>query len=307
MTSELSTIDATAMPFALERRLLERMLLIRRFEERLVELFAQGRLKGTTHSYVGQEAVAVAVAEALAPDDFVISNHRGHGHFLAYGGSIEGLLREIMGRPDGVCAGRGGSQHLHQHHFFSNGITGGMAPVATGVAWSQKLKATGAVVVLFIGDGAMGHGVVYESLNIASLQSLPILFAVENNKYAMSTSVAQAAAGRLSDRGRAFAVDSFDLACEDILALRERTIEIVDGIRRTGRPAFAVFDTYRHDGHSKSDAREYRSREEEAAWRGRDALDRLVRRLPEKLVHDVRGAVEARLDACYRACLEAAQ
>ncbi len=294
MTSSLST-DRDA-------QLLEGMLLIRGFEERLVALFTQGKLKGTTHSCIGQEAVAVALGGALDGDDFLVSNHRGHGHFLAYGGEPEGLLKEILGHPDGICAGRGGSQHLQYKNFYSNGITGGMSPVAAGLAWGQKLNGSRAIVVLCIGDGALGQGVVYESMNIASLHGLPILFAVENNQYAMSTAVAQGVAGQPSDRGRAFAIDSYDLATSDVVALSDSVREITDKMRKDGRPALAVFDTYRHEGHSKSDPRAYRTREEEAVRLDQDAVTVLSARMTAKKVATVEARVNRRLDTCYSAC-----
>jgi TPP-dependent pyruvate/acetoin dehydrogenase alpha subunit len=295
MTSSRSTDRAD--------RLLENMLFIRRFEERLVSLFSQGKLKGTTHSCVGQEAVAVAIGEALGPDDCLLSNHRGHGHFLAYGGPAEGLLLELMGHPEGICAGRGGSQHLQYRNFYSNGITGGMTPVATGLAWGRKLQGSDAIVVLCIGDGALGQGVVYESLNLASLQGLPILFAVENNHYAMSTPVARGVAGRPSDRGRAFGIDSHDLETGDVVELAESLGAIVATMRKSRRPAFVVFDTYRHDGHSKSDPREYRTREEEARRLAGDAITLLSASLPAARRKEVEARVERRIDACYAACL----
>jgi len=149
------------------------MLRIRRFEQKVLEMFSRGVFFGTTHTYLGQEANAVGVLSHIGQDDIVFSNHRGHGHFLAYGGDMRSLFAELMGKSTGVCAGRGGSQHLHWKNFYSNGIQGGIAPVAAGIAMSEKLKKSAAVTIAFLGDGTLGEGVLYEALNMASLWQLP--------------------------------------------------------------------------------------------------------------------------------------
>ena len=141
---------------------------IRRFEETVLESFPKGVFFGTTHTYLGQEANAVGVIQPLEPNDIVFSNHRCHGHFLAYGGSMQALFAELMGKATGVCGGRGGSQHLHWRNFYSNGVQGGIAPVAAGMALAEKLKGSGAVTVAFLGDGTLGQGVVYETLNMVA-------------------------------------------------------------------------------------------------------------------------------------------
>src|SRR4030043_319058 len=155
------------------------LLRIRTFEETVLAKFPKGVFYGTTHSYLGQEADAVGVLSQLAQSDVVFSNHRCHGHFLAYGGDPHALFGELMGRSTGVCGGRGGSQHLHWRNFYSNGVQGGILPVAVGIALAEKQRQTGAVTLVFLGDGTFGEGVVYESLNLASLWSAPILFVVE--------------------------------------------------------------------------------------------------------------------------------
>ena len=171
---------------------------LRTFEQSLLELFATGALAGTTHTCLGQETVAVGVMSAIDRErDIVFSNHRGHGHFLAYCGEVERLYLEIMGKPGGVCGGRGGSQHLYFDNFYSNGIQGGIVPVATGMALAEKQKGSGAVVVVFLGDGTLGEGVVYEAFNIASLWSMPIVFVIEHNGYAQSTPSALQIAGEV--------------------------------------------------------------------------------------------------------------
>ena len=166
----------------------ELLLGIRLFEQSLLDLFSTGTLAGTTHTCIGQETVSVGVLSAIDPaKDIIFSNHRGHGHFLAYCGDAEALYLEIMGKPGGICGGRGGSQHLQRGNFYSNGVQGGIVPVATGMALAEKQQGTQSVVVVFIGDGTLGEGVIYESFNFASLWTLPIVFVIEHNGYAQST------------------------------------------------------------------------------------------------------------------------
>ncbi len=183
------------------------MLLIRRFEERLLDEFSAGRLVGTTHAYIGQEANAAGIFSELSPEDVIFSNHRCHGHFLAYGGDLYRLAAELMGKATGLVGGRGGSQHIHWKNFYSNGIQGGIVPVATGMALAEKASGSGNIVAVFLGDGTLGEGVVYESLNIASLWSLPILFVVENNRYAQTTPISLAMAGSIPARFSAFGIE----------------------------------------------------------------------------------------------------
>src|SRR3990167_5669330 len=180
------------------------MLLIRRFEERVLELFSEGVLSGTTHTCIGQEAIPVVVMEHLQPQDIIWSNHRGHGHYIARTGDIKGLLAEIMGLPEGVCGGRGGSQHLCNGNFYSNGVLGSTAPIAAGMALAEKERKSDAIVVLFLGDGAFGEGVVYETLNLIALWHLPVLVVVEDNGYAQTTPGHLARAGTFSGRFDSF-------------------------------------------------------------------------------------------------------
>ncbi|HMJ24673.1 MAG TPA: thiamine pyrophosphate-dependent enzyme, partial [Pyrinomonadaceae bacterium] len=178
----LDTIDKVSQTQASLKMFFQQMLTVRIVEERLLRLFSEGLLHGTVHTCLGQEGCAVGVVSALnAERDVVFSNHRGHGHFLAYCDDVDGLIAELMGRRTGVCAGVGGSQHLHQKNFYSNGILGGIVPVATGMALAEKAKESDSIVIVFLGDGAFGEGVVYEAFNIAALWDLPILFVVELN------------------------------------------------------------------------------------------------------------------------------
>ncbi len=180
--------------------LYQSMLLIRRFEERLLVEFSAGKLTGTTHAYIGQEADAVGIFSVIDPEDVVFSNHRCHGHFLAYGGDPYPLAAELMGRTTGLVGGRGGSQHIYWRNFYSNGIQGGITPVATGMALAEKVRESGKITLVFIGDGTLGEGTLYESLNLAALWKIPILFVLEDNHYAQTTPVEKSVSGSMKGR-----------------------------------------------------------------------------------------------------------
>ncbi|MDY6850840.1 MAG: thiamine pyrophosphate-dependent dehydrogenase E1 component subunit alpha [Thermodesulfobacteriota bacterium] len=259
-----------------ETKLLEgmyqQMYLIRRFELALNDLFKKGLLRGTVHCCIGQEAVAVGIIKALKKSDIITGNHRSHGHYLAYTDDVEGLLAEIMGKECGMVGGRGGSQHLHKDNFYSNGVQGALVPVAAGMAMAEKAKGSDGVVVCFMGDGTLGQGVVYESLNFAGLWQLPLIFVVENNYYAMSTPVNTVLSGDLLDRGRAFGLRCRETITNNVEEIYEQAAEIVATTRATRSPCYWVVNTYRTCGHSKSDDRCYRSREEERDWAEKDPL-----------------------------------
>ncbi len=229
------------------------MLLIRRFEERLMVEFSAGRLVGTTHTYIGQEADAAGIFSVTDPEDVVFSNHRCHGHFLAYGGDPYGLAAELMGRASGLVGGRGGSQHIHWRNFYSNGIQGGIVPVATGMALAEHVFKTDKIVLAFIGDGTLGEGVLYESLNIASLWKLPILFVVENNLYAQTTPVHLAVAGSIPGRFSAFGIPFWELDTTDVLEIQALGKEAIHTVRGRGGPGGLILHTYRFSAHSKGD------------------------------------------------------
>lgn len=233
----------------------ETAALIREAEQRLLELFAKGKLFGTVHTCIGQEFVGIAIARALEPGDQIFSNHRCHGHFLARTGNVEGLIAEIMGRQSGVCGGRGGSQHLCdvEHGFFSNGIQGGIVPVSAGLAMSSKLRGTRRIAVVFIGDGTLGEGTVYETLNLASKWQLPLLIVLENNGYAQSTPLSQNLAGDIAARATAFGVRTEKGSTWDPEGLADMAVRAVAEVRQTGSPLFLIVDTYRLMAHSKSD------------------------------------------------------
>ncbi len=227
---------------------------IRRFEQLLLDQFALGRVSGTTHTCIGQEITAVGVTAALdRARDCIFSNHRGHGHFLAYCGEIFLLLAEIFGRPDGVCGGRGGSQHLHLRNFYSNGILGGTVGNAVGAALAEKRRGTGAVTCAWLGDGAFGEGIVYEALNMASLWRLPIVFAVEANGIAQTTPTELQLAGSMSPRFAAFGIPVTEISGLDVEEAVAAAARAVDATRAEQRPHALISYAPRLGPHSKGD------------------------------------------------------
>jgi len=293
--------------------LYEKMLTIRLFEEKAESLFIKGELFGTIHACIGQEAVSVGIISNLMKNDLVLSNHRGHGHFIAFTDDIEGIISELMGKKNGVCQGRGGSQHLCTGNFFSNGITCGMTAVATGMAYAEKINKTDNIVVVFIGDGALGEGVLYESLNMASLWNLPILFVVENNKYAMSTYIKEAVAGSIIERGKSFGIKSEGIPGDDVEFIIKKSKKIIGNIRKNKEPFFLACDTYRFCGHSKSDNRAYRTKEEESEMECRDPLhvvlglkidNKTKKKIDEKVRKRIQNAFKKAEEADFPTSLE---
>jgi TPP-dependent pyruvate/acetoin dehydrogenase alpha subunit len=285
-------------------QLYERMYFIRRFEESLLDLFSQGKLVGTTHTYIGQEANGVGIIDHLDRErDVVFSNHRCHGHYLAFTDDALGLLCEVMGKAPGVCGGKGGSQHLCNGNFYSNGVLGSIVPVATGIALAEKKKGTGAVSTVFLGDGTLGEGVTYESLNIASLWKLPVFFVVENNHYAQSTPVELELAGSISARAAAFGVETHELETTDVEEIHAAAGRAVARVRDTGEPFFLVLDTYRFSPHSKGD--DNRDPAEIEERRERDPLTVAGARLEEGERRTIEDAAEHRLAETIAAAEEA--
>ena len=289
-----------------------KVLLIRKVEERIEELFAESKVAGTCHLCIGQEAVAVGVCNALKPGDQVVSCHRGHGHLLAMGGDPARLLGELMGKEIGYCRGRGGSQHMSAPEIGflgTNGITGGGIPIATGAALSAQMLGTERVVVGFLGDGATSQGTFHESLNMASLWKLPVLYVCENNGYAMSTPVARTVAGGdLLKRAAAYAIRAERADGMEVDAVERAARGLLEYVRAGNGPAFLEAVTYRYCGHSKSDRRVYRTREEEAQWKRRDPVRTLRARLDEKGMAEQAEAVEeevrAMMEDVERRCAE---
>ena len=274
---------------------------IRCFEETLLNEFRRGIFAGTTHTYLGQEADAVGVLGQIAAGDVVVSSHRCHGHFLAYGGSAQALFQELMGKPGGVSGGRGGSQHLHWHNFYSNGIQGGIVPLATGMALAEKRNGMGALAVVFLGDGTFGEGVVYEALNLASLWEAPILFVVENNHIAQTTPTGLALAGTIPARFMAFGIPCLELDSSDVLEIAPAACTQLEAVRRMQMPRALLLNTERFGPHSKGDD----TRPEEAVERLRRLRDPLALH-GARLSDAQRSAIEAEIQAEIYAALEQA-
>lgn len=255
---------------------LEQALLIRRVEEKFLELFSQGRLNGTVHTSVGQELSAVAFAGQMAKSDSIFSNHRCHGHYIAFTEDYIGLIAELMGKRTGTCAGIGSSQHLQKGNFFSNGIQGGIAPNAAGLALAHKLKQNNAIATLFIGDGTLGEGVLYETMNIASKWQLPLLIVCENNLYAQSTHQSTNLAGDILKRPEAFGIQTFQSDTWNPESIIDKAKQSIDFVRHNCKPVFHLVDTYRLMAHSKGD--DDRDPEEIKAYREKDPLSILESR-----------------------------
>lgn len=262
---------------------------IRRFEERLLVLFGQGMLNGTTHTALGQEATSAGIMPCLEKRDLIFASHRCHGHYLARFADATGLLAEIMGRAGGVCGGRGGSQHLCRDGFFTNGIQGGYLGIATGMAHAEKAAGSGAIVTAFIGDGTLGEGAVYEALNLASLWRVPLLVVVENNGYAQTTPVNANLAGSITARFAAFGISTGEIESTDAEELHAHFRSIVSAVRSECRPHVEVVRNCRLGPHSKGD--DFRPEAELAPWRQRDPLALLAARLAPA----TRGEIETRI------------
>lgn len=234
-------------------RIIEKSFLIRAVEERLLVLFQEGKIDGTVHTCIGQELIGACAAEFLTEQDYVLSNHRGHGHFLARNENLHSFFAEIMGRKDGVCGGIGGSQHFCTKNHLSNGIQGGMTPIGVGIALAQKIQKKQDLVMCFIGDGTLGEGIIYEAFNMASLWDVPIVFVLENNGIAQSTSIKQALAGSIKQRAEGFGLTYFASNTWDITHLTEVFKEATTLSRKHKKPSFIEIETYRLSSHSKGD------------------------------------------------------
>ncbi|MGB3682805.1 MAG: thiamine pyrophosphate-dependent dehydrogenase E1 component subunit alpha [Rubrobacteraceae bacterium] len=268
------------------RKLLETMLLIRAFDEKVDELYAEGALHGTAHFYVGQEAVATGVISALEEGDVITGTHRGHGHAVAFGLDLERMAAELLGRASGYCHGKGGSMHIADVEagmLGANGIVGGSMGIACGAGWAFKQRNQDHVAVCFFGDGAVQEGIFNETLNMAAIWKLPVIFVCENNQYAMSLSVKKGfATERISDRAAGYGIAGVSVDGMELDEVHEAASEAVERARRGEGPTLIEAVTYRYLGHSKSDANLYRTREEIKSWRGHDPTQRFAARLEEE-------------------------
>jgi pyruvate dehydrogenase E1 component alpha subunit len=250
-----------------------KMVLIRRFEEKVVELYRLGKIPGIAHGYIGQESVAVGVCAALRKDDYILSNHRGHGHALAKGVHPKYLMAELMAKKTGVCKGIGGSMHSSEPEvglIFSSAIVAGNIPIAVGVALAFKMRKEDRVVVSFFGDGATNRGTFHEALNMAALWKLPVIFVCENNFYAISTHVSRSvAAKQIVDRAIAYNMPGVAVDGNDVLAVYKATLEAVNRARRGEGPTLIEARTYRWLDHGMYYLGKYRPDEEVLAWKQR--------------------------------------
>jgi TPP-dependent pyruvate/acetoin dehydrogenase alpha subunit len=253
-----------------------RMVLIRRFEDHLYQLFLQGLVPGTLHQYQGQEAVAVGVCSALRTDDVIFSTHRPAGHTIAKGGSLRAIAAEIWGKAAGCAGGKGGQMHLMDisvNAMLSNAIVGANIPIATGAALGFKLRGSDRVAVSFFGDGASNIGAFHEGVNLAAVKNAPVIFVCENNLYAASTSTSLSMRVLdISKRAEAYGIPALTVDGMDVIAVFQSVMEAINRARRNEGPTFLEYKTYRFSGHSRGDPGGYRSKEEVQQWRLRDPI-----------------------------------
>jgi pyruvate dehydrogenase E1 component alpha subunit len=282
------------------------MWLIRRFEERAIELVNAGEIGSGIHPCTGQEAVAAGVCAALRDDDVVLSNHRGHGHLLAKGSDPARFMAELAARATGIDRGRGGSFHPSDFSvgvYGASGTVGHGAAIATGVAWALGQEDGDRIVVSFFGDGAVNQGALLESLNLASLWKVPVVFVCENNRYATTLPVETAVAGSITGRGTAFGIPSTTVNGMDAEVVFAAAAPAVARARAGDGPSLIEFSTYRFDGHHTFEHRmrlNYRDQEERARWMAQDPLERQRRRVPEEARKAIEAEVEAVLDGAVR-------
>jgi acetoin:2,6-dichlorophenolindophenol oxidoreductase subunit alpha len=275
--------EGTAPSAAELMRLYERMLLIRRTEERLSADSAAGQLPGAVHLYIGEEAVAAGVCAHLSERDYVTSTHRGHGHYLAKGGDLNAMMAEIWGKREGICRGMGGSMHvadISKGILGANGIVGAGLAIAAGAAFGARLDGDGKVAVCFFGDGASNQGVLMETLNVSTLWQLPVIFVCENNTFSEFTPSREVTAGRIADRARAFGMPACEVDGNDAVSVWQVAGEAVRRGRAGGGPSFIEARTYRIQGHFEAErfvlaGGRYREDAEIEQWRARDPIERL--------------------------------
>ncbi|MCB0171084.1 MAG: thiamine pyrophosphate-dependent dehydrogenase E1 component subunit alpha [Anaerolineae bacterium] len=249
----------------------QQMCKIRAFEESANDLYTSAKMPGLTHLYIGEEAIAVGVCEALRQDDYITSTHRGHGHCLAKGASVDRMFAELLGKEAGYCRGKGGSMHIadqERGNLGANAIVGGSAGIATGAAMSIKMRGTDQVAVCFFGEGALGQGLIYEVMNMAQLWKYPVIYVCENNLYNEYTHHSETTAGSMTARAAAFGIHTVEVDGQDIREVYATMQGLVERARTTKEPAFMLCHTYRYRGHHVGDVNRayYRSKEEEQHW-----------------------------------------
>ncbi|MCL4507086.1 MAG: thiamine pyrophosphate-dependent enzyme [Chloroflexi bacterium] len=268
------------------------MYRIRSFEEEVNDLYTKALMPGLAHLYIGEEAVAVGVCESLKREDYITSTHRGHGHCLAKGASPDRMFAELLGRAPGYCKGKGGSMHIADQeggNLGANAIVGAGSGIATGAAFSARMRKSGQVAVTFFGEGALGQGLLYEVMNMASLWKLPVVYVCENNLYNEYTHYSQTTAGELSARPAAFGIPVEVVDGQNVRAVYETARRFIERARNGEGPGFVICNTYRYHGHHVGDINRayYRSKEEETLWKTeRDPLNLLSQWLTEQHLAD---------------------
>ena len=299
------------------------MVKIRRFEEEVNQLYLSAKMPGLAHLYIGEEAVAVGVCEALRRDDYITSTHRGHGHCIAKGAALDKMFAELLGKAAGYCRGKGGSMHIADQdtgNLGANAIVGGSAGIATGAAMSAQMRGSDQIAVCFFGDGALGQGLLYESMNMASLWKLPVIYVCENNQYNEYTHYSETTAGALSARAEAFGIHTESIDGQDVRAVHAAAQGCAARARRGVGPSFLLCNTYRFHGHHVGDIDRayYRSKKEEEVWKKRDPIVVLAdwlkkNRMAESMTlnaidsevsAEIQKAVNFALDAAYPAADE---
>lgn len=303
------------------------MLKIRLFEEQVNQLYLSAKMPGLAHLYAGEEAVAVGVCEALRQDDYITSTHRGHGHCLAKGASLDKMFAELLGKAPGYCRGKGGSMHIADQdtgNLGANAIVGGSAAIAAGAALSAKMRGSDQVAVCFFGEGALGQGLLYEAMNMASLWKLPVIYVCENNQYGEYTQFRETTAGEVAARAQAFGVRTEAIDGQDVRFVHETALKMVSRARGGKGPAFLHCHTYRFHGHHVGDIDRsyYRSKKEEEEWRSkRDPVQllaewlqrsemvdrRLLDQIADEIAAQVKQAVDFALNAPYPESIEVNQ
>jgi pyruvate dehydrogenase E1 component alpha subunit len=289
------------------------MLLIRRFEDKCVELYSGGEIHGFVHLYIGEEAVAVGVNQALTPDDAIVSTYRDHGHALVRGIPLEAVMAEMYGKATGCSGGRGGSMHLFDaktRFYGGNAIVGGGLPLAVGIALADKMRGESRVTACFFGDGAVAEGEFHECMNLAALWQLPILFCCENNRYAMGTALARAQAQTdLALRAASYGMPAWAVDGMDVLDVEQAARHAAQTVRGGGGPHFLELRTYRFRAHSMYDPDRYRAKAEIGVWKQHDPVETLAARLRDagELTDDGLDAIEADISEQLDRAIESAR
>ena len=317
--SKLTAVKTGAVRDERWLRFYRQMLKIRLFEEEVNQLYLGAKMPGLAHLYIGEEAVAVGVCEALRRDDYITSTHRGHGHCLAKGASVDKMFAELLGKEAGYCRGKGGSMHIADQdtgNLGANAIVGGSAGIATGAAMSIKMRNTDQVAVCFFGDGALGQGLLYETMNMASLWKLPVIYVCENNQYNEYTHYSETTAGEVTARAAAFGIHVESIDGQDVRSVHATTLKSVNSARSGAGPAFLQCNTYRFHGHHVGDIDRsyYRSKKEEEEWKTqRDPLKLLadwmkknklldltsLDKIENEISTEIKAAVSFALNAAY--------